>query len=230
MNLIAHRIRKTVSIASMPFRLPFVSGRPTPERITHVALSNYGIRSVQVESELLAFAKFVRDLKPKTVMEIGTCNGGTLLVLCRTADPEATIISVDLPHWMGGKYGGGYRSFQIPIFEMFPTGRQKLHLLQANSHGDQTRERVSSLLGPRQLDLLFVDGDHTYAGVRSDFELYTPFVRKGGVVAFHDVVIHPPETNCEVHKFWNEVKKQYRWSEIIENPSQGWAGIGIITI
>ncbi len=230
MNLIAHRVRKTVSIASMPFRLPFVPRRPTPEKIIHFALSNYGIRSAQIESELLAFAKFVRDLKPKMVMEIGTCNGGTLLVLCRMADPEATIISVDLPHWMGGKYGGGYRSFQVPILRMFPTGRQTLHLLQTDSHRVETRERVSSLLGARKLDLLFIDGDHTYAGVRTDFQLYSPFVRKGGIVAFHDIALHPQEAGCEVDKLWNEVKNQYRWSEIIENPNQGWAGIGTITM
>jgi cephalosporin hydroxylase len=163
-------------------------------------------------------------------MEIGTNQGGTLLVLCRMADPQATVVSVDLPHSRGGKFGGGYTSFQVPIFKMFATGRQKLHLLRADSHSDETLKSVSSLVADKQLDFLFIDGDHTYDGVKADFEMYSPFVRKGGIVAFHDIAIHPQETGCAVHLFWNEVKKQYQHSEIVSNKDQGWAGIGILTV
>jgi len=42
-------------------------------------------------------------------------------------------------------------------------------------------------------DFLFIDGDHTYEGVEGDFEMYSPLVRRGGIIAFHDIVPGPPE-------------------------------------
>jgi hypothetical protein len=77
------------------------------------------------------------------------------------------------------------------------------------------------LIDGEQLDYLFVDGDHTYSGVQRDFELYSPLVRSGGIVAFHDIVTHGQESACQVPKFWNEVKHRYRHLEIIEQVDGG---------
>lgn len=38
----------------------------------------------------------------------------------------------------------------------------------------------------RELDILFIDGDHSYKGVIRDYALFSPFVRKGGIILFHD--------------------------------------------
>jgi hypothetical protein len=35
---------------------------------------------------------------------------------------------------------------------------------------------------------------------------------------------------CQVDKFWSEVKNQYRHQEIVEDPRQGWAGLGILFV
>lgn len=51
------------------------------------------------------------------------------------------------------------------------------------------------------MDFLFIDGDHAYEGVKADFEMYSPLVRKGGLVALHDICVHPPEMDCHVDKF-----------------------------
>jgi predicted O-methyltransferase YrrM len=80
------------------------------------------------------------------------------------------------------------------------------------------------------LDFLFIDGDHTYGGVRSDFEMYAPLVRKGGIVVFHDIVKHPPHLECDVDRFWREIRQRYRHVEIIKDPLQGWAGIGVLHV
>jgi len=37
------------------------------------------------------------------------------------------------------------------------------------------------------IDLLFIDGDHQYASVLTDWLLYSPLVKKGGLIAFHDI-------------------------------------------
>lgn len=77
------------------------------------------------------------------------------------------------------------------------------------------------LLQGDPLDYLFIDADHTYDGVRQDFQAYGPLVRSGGLIAFHDIVTHKKETQCEVERFWNEIKRQYRHQEFIEYPSAG---------
>jgi hypothetical protein len=58
--------------------------------------------------------------------------------------------------------------------------------------------------------------------------MYSPYVKAGGIVAFHDIVEHPAASGCEVELFWSELKKEYRWEELIEDRCQGWAGIGIV--
>jgi hypothetical protein len=61
--------------------------------------------------------------------------------------------------------------------------------------------------------------------------MYSLLVKKGGVIAFHDIVEHPPESGCDVSRFWNEIKKKYESSEeIIKDRKQGWAGIGVIYV
>ena len=181
------------------------------------------IQPAQVKSEITSLAELVKKLKPKTVLEIGTAEGGTLFLFSRFADSNAKIISIDLP---GGEFGGGYPEWKIGLYKSFSLPSQKLYLLRENSHSASTREQVKEIIGTTPIDFLFIDGDHTYDGVKKDFEMYFPLVKDGGVIAFHDIALHPPEKNCNVRKFWEKIKKEDS-EEFIENQNQKWAGIGV---
>src|SRR5450432_3975387 len=61
------------------------------------------LQPTQVEQELVHLLEDVRTLKPRRVLEIGTNKGGTLYFWTRLAQPDAILISIDLP---GGKFGG----------------------------------------------------------------------------------------------------------------------------
>ena|SRR5579864_726354 len=185
------------------------------------------ILMAQVRSEIVALGKILQAHAPERCLEIGTNYGGTLLLLCNLSSPSARIISVDLPL---GRFGGGYPRRKIPLFRKFPKPGQQLHLLRGDSHLQATKERVSGILDGESLDYLFLDGDHTYAGVRQDFEMYAPLVRSGGIIALHDIAVHERDKDCQVDRFWNEIKTQYRYQEIVENPKQGWAGIGVLFV
>jgi predicted O-methyltransferase YrrM len=185
----------------------------------------WSIYPQQVKEELTQFLKIVASQDPKTVLEIGTSTGGTLFALSKLVNPQSLIISIDLP---GGKFGGGYSGWRTQYYKSFATKRQSMKLVRQNSHSKSTLQKIKNILAGRKLDLLFIDGDHTYLGVKRDFEIYSGLVRKGGIIAFHDIAVEPPESGCEVHKFWAELKRQFPHKEIIENPNQGWAGIGII--
>jgi len=183
------------------------------------------IRPMQVPEELIGLFEIVSNLQVKNALEIGTYGGGTLFMTCRVADPDATIISVDLP---GGRFGRGYVWPRKFVYRSFAKSKQTLHLLRKDSHDPKTLDIARLLLKAKDLDFLFIDGDHTYDGVRADFEMYAPLVRDGGVVAFHDIARHPPEMGCEVDRFWNGIKDKYRHVEIVKDRSQGWAGIGVL--
>jgi predicted O-methyltransferase YrrM len=165
----------------------------------------------------------VQNLNPKIVVEIGTASGGTLFLFSNVADPEQ-IVSIDLPH---GSFGGGYSLWKVPFYKSFGKNRS-IKLIRADSHVHETLKDLKTKLKTQEVDVLLIDGDHTYQGVSKDFQMYSPLVKKGGIVVFHDIVIHDESSGCEVNKFWNEIKNSYKYKEIVENPNQKWAGIGVL--
>lgn len=172
----------------------------------------------QARSEILKLGKLLKEIAPKRSLEIGTNYGGTLFLLCNVSPPDAKIISVDLP---GGPFGGGYPRRKIPLFHKFRRRGQELHLIRGDSHSPETKERILTILGGEPLDYLFIDGDHTYRGVRQDFEMYSPLLRSGGMVVFHDIVTYNNGSACEVERFWNEIKHTHRHVEVVEKMPEG---------
>jgi predicted O-methyltransferase YrrM len=184
------------------------------------------IQPSQVKTEITQLLKILAKHKPKRILEIGTGRGGTLFLFTRIADANATLISVDL---YGGNFGGGYPQAKTSIYESFVLQYQFIHLLRENSHSPCTFTMIKKILNSYPLDFLFIDGDHTYAGVKADFEMYSKLVRKCGLIALHDVCSHSPNAD-EVYRFWHEIRSEHDTLEIIENQSQGWAGIGVIYV
>ncbi len=183
------------------------------------------IKPLQVKSEIARLCRIVQELNPKTIVEIGTASGGTLFLFAHIANPER-IVSIDLPQ---GPFGGGYPSWKIPLLKSLGK-KHVVQLIRADSHQEETLAKLRSFLGSGEVDFLFIDGDHTYRGVKLDFDMYSPLVRKGGVVALHDIVAHDANTGCEVGAFWSEIKQSHRHLEIIEDQNQRWAGIGVLCL
>ena len=63
-----------------------------------------------------------------------------------------------------------------------------MNLIQKDSHKDETMSLIMKYLNGNKIDFLFIDGDHTYEGVKQDFEMYSPLLNKNGIIAFHDSV------------------------------------------
>ena len=187
------------------------------------------IRPAQVQSEVSGLLEMVSGMKPEVVLEIGTANGGTLFLLSRVASRSATMISVDLP---GGRFGGGYPAWRTPLYRSFAVPGQKMSLLRADSHKRDTLEQVKAILNGREVDFLFIDGDHTYEGVKADFEMYSPLVRQEGLIAFNDIVAGESENVGGVPQFWGEVRSccPDKAREIVRDRGQGGFGIGLLHV
>ena len=71
-----------------------------------------------------------------------------------------------------------------------------------DSTAPETIERVRSMLAGRFVDLLFIDGDHGYEGVKRDYEIYGPLTRH--IIAFHDINLE--WQGVGIKQFWDELK------------------------
>jgi predicted O-methyltransferase YrrM len=193
--------------------------------LKEVIQKGYEVGMTQIEEEITGLTEFVANLRPENVLEIGTCKGGTFYIWTQLS--SGTKISVDLPD---GKWGGIGFDDTVRRNEAMNEWGDDIHAILGNSHEQATKDIVKTILGDRKVDFLFIDGDHSYAGVKQDFEMYKEFVKPCGWVAFHDIqdTEHHRSMGVHVGPFWEELKKQYPHKEF--NTKSHWAGIGVVQL
>lgn len=220
------RYTETCTLISEARRLRQMAENTPPELWIQAALNTAAFRASQQPSEIEQLIERLIDLQAQRLCEIGCYRGGTLFLFCQAAASDAHLISLDLAHTP--ERTRAYRHFQ--------KRGQRLSFVRGDSHQPQTAKRVQKLLRGAQLDFLFIDGDHSYAGVRADFEMYAPLVRSGGLIALHDImpdrsVLHGEQTvahSGEVYRFWRELKASYAHEEYIQASDQDGYGIGVV--
>jgi predicted O-methyltransferase YrrM len=181
----------------------------------------------QIKEEITTLMEILQKQKPKYVLEIGTAGGGSLFMLSQVIENDAILISVDLPN---GQFGGGYPKNRINLYNSFAKRSQKIKLIRQDSHSLESLKSVKMILKENNLDFLFIDGDHSYEGVKKDFELYSPLVKKNGLIAFHDIVPGSAVNVGGVPFFWKQLKERHKYVEIVSDWNQGGYGIGIIYV
>ncbi|MGD2054574.1 MAG: class I SAM-dependent methyltransferase [Gammaproteobacteria bacterium] len=180
----------------------------------------YRIDSVQQREEILALATAVQELNPVTILEIGTCNGGTLFIWSNLA--SECVITCDL----------NKTKIREELYKSFPPPSSSCEVisLTGDSHEQSFLEKVKQSLNGRKVDFLFIDGDHTEAGVRLDYKMYSSLVRPGGIIAFHDILEKHPVPDNQVYYFWKEIKQSTNSEEFVKDYNQTGFGIGIIRV
>ena len=194
--------------------------------LADVRLHSEQVTASQKLDEILPFLERVAERVPRALCEIGTSAAGTLYLLTRVAADDAVLVSVDLdvpPHAAAAR-------------SRLARASQRVVSVAGDSHSPATLARVTAALDGRPLDVLFIDGDHSYEGVRRDWDLYAPLVRPGGVIGLHDV--HEDYTTSrgtptaaasgDVPRFWRELRKRHRSEELLADPNQDGYGIGVV--
>lgn len=217
--------RSVFSVRTLLGQIKKIEHSPTPAELVTISLTSPAIQSVQDHSEFTELAKLVKEQQCKHLLEIGTYKGGTLFVFSQLAAPDAKVISVDCHFTFSGRL---YGMLQRPLFPKLLRKGQRLFLVRKNSHQPGTAAMVDRILQGEKLDFLFIDGDHSYEGVQADFNMYVPFVRSGGMVAFHDIT--KAEGTKKVYKFWEEIKQSYRHKEFIHSNARVPMGIGVLWV
>ena len=184
------------------------------------ARKEFEVKTMQVRDEILALARTVAAIRPRIVLEIGTAFGGTLFIWSQLA--SELVVSCDITD----------KSMQRSFYHTFPPfgSRCEVDLLTGDTHDTAFRKRVAARLNGKKADFLFIDGDHTEAGVTADYQEYRDLVRPGGIIAFHDIVEKQTLPQNQVFHLWKKLRDQPGMEEFIKDPEQSGFGIGIIRI
>jgi len=183
----------------------------------------------QILKELIELLHILEELQPKIICEIGLGAGGTFYILSKYF-PDAKLISIDRPVWIDDD---GNRIDNSHLGGLIKTFGKDVVYIPGDSRDPAILNKLKEVLGDKTIDFLLIDGEHRYESVKSDFTNYGSLTR--GVVAFHDIC--PPvksspllvNQNIRAYVYWNEIKKNYKYREIISSPGhQCFLGLGVI--
>jgi predicted O-methyltransferase YrrM len=124
---------------------------------------------------------------PGAIVEIGSFKGKSTVLLASVAaryglGPVVAIDPHTAPAVTDAKIAPGASTYDEFV------GALRSNELEAQVEIHRSYSREAAKGWNRSIRLLWIDGDHTYEGAREDFELFSPFLAKGGIVAMHDAL------------------------------------------
>lgn len=153
----------------------------------------------------LPFAAWViREVAPKIFVELGTHSGNSYFSFCQSvaeAGLSSKCYAVDT--WQGDEHAGQYGD---EVFARVNAHQQERYagfsrLLR------MTFDDAAGYFADSSIELLHIDGLHTYEAVLHDFETWLPKLAPGAVVMFHDTNVR--ERHFGVWKLWEELQARY---------------------
>ena len=174
------------------------------------------------ESEYIKLLSWMRGAK--SILEIGSRFGYPLVDFAHCMEGLGRVVSVDLPDsegWNDRLSSEAIAHLRDNILKLYNEGYDA-RLLEGDSRDPNIIESVRDL-GP--YDVIFIDGDHSYEGVKSDWNNYGPLGKR---IIFHDIrEPEPPENmSLEVWKLWDELCETEETEEFLAEGSK--MGIGKI--
>ena len=146
----------------------------------------------------------VEVLKPRLIVELGTYSGNAYFAFCQAANhlsPETRCFAVDT--WKGDIHVGAYGN---EVYERVKAINEA-HFSEISTLLKMPFDDALSTFADRSIDLLHIDGTHTYEAVSHDFASWLPKLNSRGVVLLHDTRVE--REGFGVKRFFDEIKSRY---------------------
>jgi Methyltransferase domain len=187
-------------------------------RLAGLAIDNGALHK---QRELARLFQIAADARPKYLLEVGLSVAGTFATWSKVCPSARLIVGLDL-----------VKPQRVP---RSVAADPRFTIVVGDSHSEGTVDRVRECL-PEGVDFLFIDGDHSYAGVKMDFTYFSKMVNPGGIIALHDINrdsfvksgVRKEADSGGVYKFWQEIRRSYACEEIVEDLEQDGYGIGVV--
>lgn len=183
----------------------------------NIAKEKYKIQQIKEEWDWLIDKTVGQWEEKKNIFEIGCYDGGSSYYLSKYAVNMLTIDNHNPCR---------FDPSELNCSKLTP----RLYCNYEYIGGDSHHPDQTARFGDYEWDFAFIDGDHSYEGVKADFYNLLPYLKKGTPVAFHDIAISDfhHQHGCYVGEFWRDLKKEYNATEFLEYQTNSeWAGIGI---
>ncbi|QDU10957.1 class I SAM-dependent methyltransferase [Gimesia aquarii] len=152
--------------------------------------------------------ELIKNLKPKRFVELGTHKGDSYLAFCQAVNhyqTETECFSVDT--WQGDEHAGeAPELYGENIYETLAAYHDEKYHTFSTLMKMKFDDALSSF-EDGSIDLLHIDGLHTYEAVKHDFETWLPKLSNRGVILFHDTIVN--YGNFGVWKLWDELLEHY---------------------
>ena len=153
----------------------------------------------------IPFAFFlIEKLKPRIFVELGTHSGNSYFSFCQAVEElklATKCYAVDT--WEGDEHASFYDK---NVFKKVKSINDE-HFSRVSSLLKMTFDDALAYFNNQTVDLLHIDGLHTYEAVKHDFDTWLPKLSEQGVVIFHDTNVR--ERGFGVWKFWEELREKY---------------------
>jgi hypothetical protein len=149
-------------------------------------------------------AWLVRVARPRIIVELGTHSGNSYFSICqavRQYETGSKCHAVDT--WQGDAHALSYGK---DIYDMVRKNNEE-NYASFSKLLRMTFDEALSIFENGSVDLLHIDGLHTYEAVQHDFETWLPKLAPGAIVLFHDTNVRRDDFG--VWKYWAELKAQY---------------------
>ncbi|OGK21568.1 hypothetical protein A3C23_01655 [Candidatus Roizmanbacteria bacterium RIFCSPHIGHO2_02_FULL_37_13b] len=160
---------------------------------------------------------FIRNLKPKVIVELGTHKGTSFFSMCQAVKDDklnSKLYAVDT--WKGDKHSGFYNE---SVFELVNQIKNEYYAKEQIFLLKTTFDKAINDFADNSIELLHIDGMHTYKAVKHDFDNWFDKVKKNGIIILHDS--NEKEKDFGVYKLWNELKKKYHSIEFYHSHGLG---------
>ena len=151
----------------------------------------------------------VSAMQPRLIVELGTHYGVSFFAFCEAAEafsPNTFVFAVDT--WEGDEHAGAYSE---TVYNAVSTHCLSRHRKRA-SLVRSTFDEAAAYFEQSSIDVLHIDGLHTYEAVKHDFETWLPLLKDDSIVFLHDINVR--ERNFGVWRFWQELKASDEYSAI----------------